>query len=247
MLGLPAAWLSGGLLAVAAASLGGFDTGVARPLRAPAYLILGIYAGSGVSGETLHQMQTWPASFAILAVSLVGVIAGSYWWLHGRCGWDRNAALLSSLPGALSFVIAAGEGLKADMKKVAISQSIRLLILVEAIPLLALFVDRSGVPAVTRLPIAGLLDLALLFTAGSVAALVLERLKVPGGWMLGGLLASATLLLTGLVEARLPTLLVVPCTIVLAAIVGSRFRPGDWAVLPSIAGPALGAFAIAAR
>lgn len=245
-LGLPAAWLSGGLLAVAAASLAGFETKVSRPLRAPAYLILGIYAGGGVSGETLRQMQTWPMSFAILAVSLVGVIAGSYWWLHGRCGWDRNAALLSSLPGALSFVIAAGEGLKADMKKVAISQSIRLLILVEAIPLLALLVDRSGPPVVVQAPVAGLLDLALLFGAGLAAALVMERLKVPGGWMLGGLLASATLLLTAQVEARLPTFLVVPCTIALAAIVGSRFRPGDWAILPRIAGPALGAFAIAA-
>ena len=55
-LGLPAGWISGGLLAVAIASLAGFDTDVSRPLRAPAYLVLGIYAGGGVSQETLHQM-----------------------------------------------------------------------------------------------------------------------------------------------------------------------------------------------
>ena len=61
-MGMPAAWLSGGLLAVAAASLAGLDTQVPQPLRTPAYLILGIYAGAGVSAETLRQIQSWPAS-----------------------------------------------------------------------------------------------------------------------------------------------------------------------------------------
>lgn len=179
-LGLPAGWISGGLLAVAVASLGGFDTDVPRPLRAPAYLVLGIYAGAGVSQETLHQMQTWPASFAILAISVVGLIAGSYWWLHDRCGWDRNSALLSSLPGALSFVMAAAEGLNADIKKVAISQSIRLLILVEAIPLVSLLVDhRGGAAEIAQLPITGARDLAIVFGAGLAAAIVLERLRSP--------------------------------------------------------------------
>ena len=48
-----------------------------------------------------------------------------------------------------------------------------------------------------------------------------------------------------MVDARLPTFLVIPCAIALGAITGSRFRPGDVALLPRLAGPALGAFAIA--
>jgi len=231
---------------VAAASLAGVNTDVPVALRAPVYLVLGIYAGSGVTPETLLQMQTWPASFAILGVSLVALVAGSYWWLHGRCGWERNAALLSSLPGALSFVLAAAEGLKADMKKVAIAQSIRLIILIETIPLLALLVGHPlALPGAAAGSVAGPRDLALLFAAGIAAALIMNRLGLPGGWVLGGLLASAGLLLGGVAEGQLPNLLVVPCTIALAAIAGSRFRPGDLAILPRIAGPALGAFAIA--
>jgi membrane AbrB-like protein len=246
LMGLPAGWISGGLLAVAAASLAGVNTDIPRAMRAPIYLVLGVYAGGGVSQETLHQMQTWPASFAILGLSLVALIAGSYRWLNGRCGWDRNAALLSSLPGALSFVMAAAEGLKADMKKVTIAQSIRLLILIEMIPLIALVIGQPvGAPITARNPVAGPLDLMILLVAGLVAATIMERLRLAGGWMLGGLLASAVLLLTGLVNARLPDLLVIPCMMGLAAIAGSRFRPGDLAVLPHIAWPALGAFAIA--
>jgi membrane AbrB-like protein len=247
LLGLPAGWISGGLVAVAIASLAGVETDVPEPVRAPIYLVLGLYSGGGVSQQTLHQMQTWPASFAILGICLVGVVGGSYWWLNRRCGWDRNAALLASLPGALSFVIAAAEGLKTDMKKVAISQGLRVLILAETIPLIALVVGHpTGVPAAAQLPVAGIADLAILFAAGAAASLVLERLKLPGGWILGGLLVSATLLMTGVVEVRLPQALVVPCTIALAAITGSRFRPGDLAILPHLARPSLIAFAIAA-
>jgi hypothetical protein len=245
LLGMPAGWIAGGLFAVALSSLAGVNTHIPAGLQAPVFLILGIYAGTGVTEDTLHQMRTWPASFAILGVSLVVLVTGAYWWLHKRCGWERNDALLSSLPGALAFVIAAAEGLKADMRKVAISQSIRLLILIEAIPLIALFVGHPAAPAAADLVTAAPRDLAILIVAGAAASLLFNWLRLPGSWVIGGLVTTAGLLLGGVVEARLPAFLTVPCSIGLAAIAGSRFRPGDLAILPRIAGPALGAFAIA--
>jgi hypothetical protein len=187
-----------------------------------------------------------PASFAILGLSLVGLVAGSYWWLRKRHGWARNDALLASMPGALSLVIAAAEGLQADMKKVAIAQSLRIIILIETIPLLALLIGHPpGSPALMDRPVAGPLDLAILLVAGIGASLVVRFLRLPGAWVIGGLLASATLLLTGVIDARLPFWVAVPATIALAAISGSRIRPGDLAVLPRIAAAVLGAFAIA--
>lgn len=245
LLGLPAGWVAGGLFAVAVASLAGVNTEFPRSWTAPVFLVLGIYSGTGVSRETLRQMQTWPASFALLGLSLVGLIAGSYWWLNKRCGWAKNDALLSSLPGALSFVIAAAEGLRADMKKVAIAQSIRLIVLIETIPLIAFLVGHPSGPALATRKIATPLDLAILATTGVAASLVMNWLRLPGGWIIGGLIASASLLLAGVVEAQLPAFLVVPCSMALGAIAGSRFRPGDLTLLPRIAGPALGAFAIA--
>jgi membrane AbrB-like protein len=244
--GMPAAWVAGGLLAVAAASLAGINTAFPRRLNAPVFLALGIYSGTGVTQDTLREMQTWPGSFAILGVSVVGVIAGSYCWLKVRCGWDRNSALLASLPGALSLVMAVAESLKADMKKVAISQSLRVILLVELIPLVALLIGHpTGGGRAAALPMAGLPELLLFLAAGLVVSLVLQWLRFPGAWIVGGLIASASLILGGVVEARLPNLVVIPCTIALAALTGSRFRPGDLAVLPYIAGPALTAFAIA--
>jgi membrane AbrB-like protein len=246
-LGLPAGWVAGGLFAVAAASLAGVNTYFPPTLTAPVFLVLGLYAGGGVSRETIRQMQTWPVSFAILGLSLAGVIAGSYWWLNKSCGWARNDALLSSLPGALSFVIAAAEGLKADMKNVAITQSLRLIILIESLPLVALLIGHPlGTPSfLAERKVATTLELAILIATGVAVSCAMNWLKIPGGWIVGGLVASSSLLLSGFVEARLPAFLIVPCTIALGAIAGSRFRPGDLAILPHLAGPGLGAFAIA--
>ena len=131
------------------------------------------------------------------------------------------------------------------MKKVAIAQSIRLIILIETIPLIAYLVGHPTGSVFLARKIATPLDLAMLLAAGIAASLVMNRLGLPGGWIIGGLIASASLLLAGIVEAQLPEFLVVPCSIALGAIAGSRFRPGDLAILPHIAGPALGAFGIA--
>lgn len=248
LLGLPAGWLSGGLLAVVVASLAGLHTEVPPLITTSAFFVLGLYAGSGVSQETLRQMQTWPASFLVLGVSLVLLIGSSFRILHHRYGWDRDAAFFSALPGALSLVMAAAEDLKVDMKKVVVAQSVRLLMLVELVPLAALLVgppaDSAALAA--RLPLADARDLALLGGGGIVVSLLFRLVRLPGAWMLGGLLASAALLLSGVVEARLPPLLVVPCTIALAAIAGSRFRPGDMAILPRLLLPSVAAFATAA-
>jgi membrane AbrB-like protein len=222
------------------------DTAVPKILRAPVYLVIGIYSGSGVSPETIHQMRTWPGSFAILALSVAALIAASYWWLHKRSGWDRSTALLASLPGALAFVIAAAEGLRVDMKKVTLSQSIRVLALVELIPLATFLtgVHQPGSPSAS-LGSATTVEILVLLFCGGLAGIVMEKLNLPGGWMLGGLVSTAALLLTGQVSAGLPRMVVLPATVALAAIAGSRFRPGDLAILRSIAGPAIVAFAIA--
>ena len=109
------------------ASLAGVNTDFRAPPDAPVFLVLGIYSGHRRhAGDARTRCRPGRRASPSSALSLVALVAGSYWWLHSRCGWARNDALLASLPGALSFVIAAAEGLKADMKKVAIAQSIRL-------------------------------------------------------------------------------------------------------------------------
>jgi uncharacterized protein len=243
-LSLPAGWLSGGILAVALASFAGVATEVPRTIRPPIFLFLGIFAGSGARPETLEQIVTWPVSFAILAVCVPLVIAASYSWLR-RARWDRNTALLASVPGGLSFIIAAAEATRADMRKVAITQSLRLLILVETVPLIVLALGATSQAAAAGPELIAPGDMGLLVVAGTIGGLAVGATGLPGGLILGGLLGSATLYLSGIVEGALPEWVIVPGMVALAAIAGSRFDPADRHLLPAIAVPAVIAFLIA--
>ncbi|MGQ7790862.1 AbrB family transcriptional regulator [Faunimonas sp. B44] len=243
--GLPAGWLSGSLLAVAIASLSGYHTEVPAPIRAPIYLFLGIYAGTGVGPETIEQMRTWPVSFAILLASMILLIAVTYRWLNRWCGWDPHTALLSAMPGALAMVMAAAEAIQADLKKVAVTQTMRLLILIELIPIgVLVFGVSPGAMLLEEPAIADLASVSLIAFAGTLGGILMHLTRLPGGLMLGGMVATSILYFTGAVDGQLPPNLVIPGTIVLGSVAGSRLRPGDWQLLPRLAGPALIAFGI---
>ena len=243
---MPAGWLSGGMLFVAAASLGGLKSEVPEKCRWLFFLIIGIFAGSGANPQTLEQIGTWPASFGILMISIAAVTAVSYVLLNRLFAWDSQTALFSSLPGALSFVLAAVEGMNVDVRKVAIAQSIRLLILVEIFPLAVLLTGRPSDTAVGESArTMAFPDMLLLIVGGAIGGIVVQTMRLPGGLLLGGLLVSAGLFLSGTVSGEFPAWLIVPGMIGLGAVIGSRVRPGDRLLLPTIALASVTAFCAA--
>ncbi len=244
-LGMPAGWLSGGMLFVAAASLGGLKSEVPEKGRWLFFLILGIFAGSGANPQTLDQIATWPASFAILMISITFVSLASYLLLHRLFGWGGQTALFASFPGALSFILAAVEGRNVDIRKVAVAQSIRLLILLEIFPLAVLLSNGAAASAIDTRAVMALPDMLVLIAGGVIGGFIGHKARLPGGLLLGGLVVSAVLFLSGTVEGEFPAFLVVPGMIGLGAVVGSRVQPGDRAILPSIALASVTAFCAA--
>jgi uncharacterized protein len=226
-LGLPAAWLTGAMLATAAGALAGLPVGLPPGLRDLAFLLLGVSMGSTVTPETLDMMRAWPGSIALLVVSVVTTLAVSSFYLERVSGWDRVTARFASIPGALSSVLVLAALSPADLPRVVLAQTIRIFTLVALTPpLLVVFAGEGAEtlaaaagPAAPAIATAGGV-LALLF-AGAVAGAALERLGVPAGVLVGAMLASALLHVTGLVHGRPPPLLVIVATGVL---IGARFR-----------------------
>ncbi len=244
LLGFPVPWLLGPVLAVSVASVAGLDTRLPLTFRTFAFFILGIQAGSGVTPAVLEQLALWPASFAIQMVGVGAVIAASYAFLRRGLGWDHPTSLFASMPGALAFVVAAASQTRADMTRVAVVQSARLLLLIGALtPTLAWLQGAPGLVAHT--PSAGSLpEYAVMFALCAVGGVLGHVTRLPGGMMLGALITSGVLHGGGFATVAIPPALAAPCLVLLGSVIGSRLRGIGRRQLASLLPASFGSFVI---
>jgi uncharacterized protein len=239
-LGMPAPWLSGAMLAVAAAALAGLPVGMVDWLRRLAFIVLGFSMGTSVTPDILGQLQLWPASLAFLAacVAATALVLSAYLRLAHR--WDAATAGFSAVPGAFSYVLAVAMKSHALVPRVAVTQLLRLLALAALLPLLLTAIETAPAVAPVPAPVrAGALELAAVLLACGIVGLVCERLNVPAGSLLGAMIASLVIHGSGLSDARLPPALLIPGFIVTGTVIGVRFRSVDLRLILATLAPGL--------
>ena len=245
-LGLPAGWLMGAMIATAAAAILGLEVGLPPRPRDLAFLLVGISIGSSATPESLRQIAAWPASVALLALSVAATLFAGSAYLERAHGWDRTTARFASMPGAFSAVMIIAASSAADVPRVVLAQSLRIFTLVLLMPPLISFVtpgDRAAAPGATVTNGPG--EALLVFVVAGLLAMLLVRLRVPAGTVLGAMVASATLHATGIVHGRFPQPLVIAGFVATGAVIGARFRGTTVAVLLRTAPGALASILIA--
>jgi len=236
--GLPLAWMLGAMLATLVASLAGVRASVPMALRQPVMIILGVSIGSSFSPASLEHIADWPWSLAAVA-ALVPVST----WLAARyyahvAGFDGVTALFSATPGGLSSMILIGGASGGDERLIAVSQGLRVFIIVLLIPL--------AVDAFTPLSEAGArLDVAaksadlaqwLVLVLGVGAGVgVAYVIRMPAPQLTGAMIASAALHLTGASTVVLPALLLQVGLWIIGSAVGAQFAGFDLRTLLAVA------------
>ncbi len=105
MIGVPAPWLAGSLVATIIALYSSQKLDLPDALRTLAFILLGIQTGTAVNSETLYRASQWPLSILCMSIT-VGLIVWACMFYYQRLRkWDKATAYFSSLPGALSMVI----------------------------------------------------------------------------------------------------------------------------------------------
>lgn len=237
-LGMPAGWLCGAMLAVALAALRGVRTHIPGRLRDATFVVLGTSMGSALTPDTLHDIQLWPMSVVILLVSVAASMFVGASYLQRVYGWDRATARLSSVPGALSAVLAVASGTSANLPAVALSQTLRQLVLVSLVPLAMLVSPHAAAPRVAA--VASMGDAVVMLFSGLIGSIVLTRLRVPGSKLVGAMLASGLLHAGGWVAGRLDPVLMQMAFVATGAVIGSRFAGTRVDLLMATIKPALG-------
>lgn len=245
LLDLPVAWLLGSALVVSIASLAGVDTRLPDALRNATFIVLGTQAGAGVTPAVVDQLALWPLSFAIQMLGVVCVVFATYHFLRRGFGWDKATALFAALPGAMSFVLAAASETRADMTRITVVQSVRLLLLLGALtPTLAWLEGGEGILAASRGTDGPLTEYAILIAACLVGAWLGHLSRLPGGLLLGALGASAILHVSELAPVGVPQPIAIVSLVVLGALIGSRLKGADRGAMLELLPTSLGAFAI---
>ena len=243
--GLPGGLISGAMFAVGGAALAG------RPLVMPAILtqtvlvLLGISLGSLVSRQLIQHMSAYPLTIGLLALATFCSTFGSSHYLQRFHGWDPTSALLAGSPGALSQIVILAAEKGADVAGIAMVQTMRVIILTAALPLLlAVTGIASSAPPTIATLIASPLELAALVAASLAAALVLRLMKFPASWMFGAMIASSVLHGTSLIEGGLPPWMRGVALVGIGAVIGTRFGRIKVSTMLSHINAGLGSFAV---
>ncbi|ARE41359.1 hypothetical protein RGUI_3218 [Rhodovulum sp. P5] len=223
-LGLPAPYLTGPALAVTVFSISGGRTDMPAWLRDTCFVAIGVNMGAGVTPEALHTASRWPLSLIVLALAVIVILVLGARLMRRIFGFDRMSALLTACPGHLSFVLSLSTDVKADLPRVTMIQSLRVLSLTLIVPFLAPLLGHGDLPVpVARAGAMPMVALLPLLAGSAVLGLGLLRLKVPAALLLGGLGLSALAQGSGVVTGGLPVWMSVPAFVAMGTMIGTRF------------------------
>src|SRR5258708_34137551 len=168
---VPGGLISGAMIPVGIAALAGRQLALPPILTQTVLLLLGISLGSLMSRQLIQHMSAYPLTIGLLALATFCSTFGSSLYLQRVHGWDQTSAFLAGSPGALSqiTILAAEKG--AEVGAIAVVQTIRVIILTAALPLLlALTGVAPTAPPTVVSAIASPLELAALSRASVAGA-----------------------------------------------------------------------------
>ena len=221
----PIPWMIGPLLTMAALRFFGLDVRAARGSRPVGQIVistaLGLYFTPPVARQVLAHWELLVAA-AIFATALayLGAFILSRW-----TDTDRTTALFASVPGGAAEMANLGERFGARSERIAIAQSLRILLVVVVVPFAITWWGPHGAESYPmgggRLDYAGLAALLACATAGGIA---LWFVGSPNPFMLGPLFVAIGLTVAGVDWSSVPTLLLNAAQVLLGCNLGSRFE-----------------------
>ena len=244
LLRVPAPTLVGSTVAVLTVSLLGGRPDVPNALRDPAFAVIGMTLGAGITPTIAQDIARWPSSLLGMALTLLAASALAALVMR-RTGAGWGTSVLATSPGALSYALAlAMERGGVDLRLVTVLQSIRLVAITVLVPPLVVGMGGSGT-AGTGAEASPMLASLVLLAIASAGGLVLSRLRVPAAWLIAGLVVSAVAHAGGWVAGRPAPALLAAGFVIAGAVIGSRFGAVGAGELRRMAALGLGLAALA--
>lgn len=224
---LPLPWMLGPMISTALAAMLHAPVAAPTPIRPYIIVVIGVMLGSGFTPDFLGQIGLWAASFAFLGVYLAIsalVIVPYYRYV---AGFDLPTAYFAGMPGGLNEMMIVGREMGGDDRAIVLAHVSRIIVVVAMIAIWFRVIqgidlsDRSRMgTSFVDIP---MIDLGVLFAAGVAGYFLGPALRLPAPTLLGPMLVSSAVHLTGLTSNPPPRELVIVAQILLGTIIGGRF------------------------
>ena len=222
-IGAPAPFLTGPALVVSVAAVSGLRCAVPPFLREACFLLVGLGLGAGITPEVLANARDWPVSLLAMVLTVLVILFGGDALLRRAFRCDPRTAILAAAPGHMSFVLGLTLESGGDVGRVAVIQSLRVLMLTLLVPAAVALIPHTA-PAAPPPAVAPLGPLHLVLLAG--AALLLgrwfRRFGMPAAFLIAGMVLSTLGHATGLTPGRVPPALTTAAFITMGTIIGTR-------------------------
>ena len=223
-LGTPLPWMMGSLVAMAIAQMAGARFEAPPGGRDAGLLIVGTSLGLYFTPPVMREVVAYGGYFVALGFAALGIGAVSAAVLERAAGVDHATAFFGSMPGGAAEMALLGERHGALADRVAFAHSARMLLVVTLVPSAVTLAGFSATedyrPVSTPFDLGGFALLAGIAAAAGAAA---RRLRIPTAFMMGPLLATIALTVSGISLSSVPTFLTNAAQVVLGCVLGSRF------------------------
>lgn len=224
-LAFPLAWMMGSMLSVTIFALAGAKVEVKNNIRAIFISILGVMLGSAFTPNLVEQIPQF--STAIIVQIFYMLVSGgiSFFIYRKLAKYDNITSYFSCTPGGLSEMTLVGEQYGGDARIISLNHSVRILLIVTLIPFYFRIVEGINVPL--SAPNSNLdlsfLDAIILIGCVIIGYPLAAKLKIPAAPLVGPMILSAIVHITGLTNGLVPALLISTAQVIVGTSLGCRF------------------------
>lgn len=206
VLALPLPFLFGPLFACLVAALAGAPLKGFGQVSIAARTILGVAVGASVTPEVVAQVPQMAASVALIPLYIVAIGLVGVPFFRKVYKFDWATSWYAAMPGGLQDMVIFGKEAGGDVRALSLIHTTRMLILVTVAPLIltlgfGVTLDNPiGAPA-ADLP---LHEMAIMAAAALIGWKGGERIGLFGASILGPMILTGVLSLTGVIHYRPP-------------------------------------------
>lgn len=198
--------------------------------------ILGVAVGASITPDLFQDLPQMAMSVALVPVFIMMIGAVGVPFFRRAWGFDAPTAYYAAMPGGLQDMVIFGAEAGGDTRTLSLIHATRVLIIVTLAPMFLTYAYGAGLTNPIGAPIAELPlgEMGLMIAAALIGWKGGERIGLFGASILGPMIVTAVLSLSGLIHSRPPAEAILAAQFFIGCGIGVHFLGVTWGELTRV-------------